>query len=143
MVWPAIVVTYVSLKYEYWVIYNIPNVFAHLSILQKSWYYEKSGNLGRSLQFSASLSHLLSTTASSDTYDSITNCDFSTIINSTIIFTSQNFIWNIKTAYRIICCRETDCWTKTPWLYSANMANNDGKRIQLIYYHDNICTAKY
>ena len=122
MVWNAIVVTYVALTYEYWVIYNIPKNICASPNTSKFMIFWKSGNLGRSLQFSASLSDLMSTAASSDNHDSINNFNFSTIIHSTIIFMSRNFIWDIKNAYRIICYRETDRLKKTSWMYSVNMA---------------------
>ena len=63
-------------------------------------------------QFSASLLDLWSTTPISKTNNSRINFPFSTIGYSEIIYMWRTFIWDTKTTYKSIVCRETDCRQK-------------------------------
>ena len=69
----------------------------------------KNRHLGRSLQFSASLLALPSTTPSSETNHYIINFKSVTILNYTIIFVSIALILSVKNSRCIIDCIETDC----------------------------------
>ena len=92
----------------------------------------KNKGLGRSLQFSASLLDIPSTTPSCDINNSIINLESVTILNYTIIFMIITLNLAIKNSHFMVEYRETDCWTKNILIVNlSTLKGNHNSKILL------------